>query len=128
VTNYVRNNVILQNELEAEDRAQDQDFSITDHTVLEAPEMMTFASIHQIAKMTFNPPTTGFRRLTKSLHFALKRLHWVPHRFSNLQKQVRVTMPKELLKLLESIRYDSWKSIVAFDEAWFYVSTFLSFC
>jgi hypothetical protein len=56
--------------------------------------MMSFACIHQIAKMTFIPPTTGFRSLTKSLHFALKRLHWVPHRFSDLQKQDQVLMPK----------------------------------
>jgi hypothetical protein len=35
--------------------------------------MMSFASIRQIAKMTFIPPTTVFRRLTKSLHFILKQ-------------------------------------------------------
>jgi hypothetical protein len=43
----------LQNEPEAGDRAEDQDFSITDSAILEAPEMMPFASIRQIAQMNF---------------------------------------------------------------------------
>jgi hypothetical protein len=62
----------LQNEPEAEDRAEDQDFSIIDNAILEALEMTPFASIRQIANMIFIPPTTRFRRLTKSLHFVLK--------------------------------------------------------
>jgi hypothetical protein len=64
---------------EAEDRAEDQDFSITDNAILEALEMMPFASIRQIAKMICIPPTTEFRLLTKSLHFVLKRLRWFLH-------------------------------------------------
>jgi hypothetical protein len=86
--------------------------------------MITFASIRQITKMTFIPPTTEFRRLMKSLHFALKRLRWVPHKLSDLQKQARVIMSKELLKLLESMRHHSRKSIVTLDEAWFGFSIF----
>jgi hypothetical protein len=69
----------LQNEREAKDRAEDQDFSITDNAILEALEIMPFASIHQIAEMIFISPTTEFRLLTKSLHFVLKRLRWFPH-------------------------------------------------
>jgi hypothetical protein len=34
-------------------------------------------------------------------------------------------MSKELLKLLESIRHHSWKYIVTFEEAWFYLLIFL---
>jgi DNA-binding Lrp family transcriptional regulator len=63
----------LENEPEAEDRAKDQGFSITDKAILKALEMMPFTSIRQIAKMIFIPPTTRFHRLMKSLHFALKR-------------------------------------------------------
>jgi hypothetical protein len=92
VTQYLRNNIILQNESKAEDRAEDQGFSITDNAILEAFEMMPFASIRQIAKMTFIPPITGFRHLRKSLHFAMKRLRWSPHRLSDLQKQDRIIM------------------------------------
>jgi hypothetical protein len=35
LTKYIRNDVILQNESEAEDRAEDQGFSITDNAILE---------------------------------------------------------------------------------------------
>jgi hypothetical protein len=49
-------------------------------------------------------------------------LHWVPQRLSNLQKQARIIISKELLKLLESMRYHSWKYIVTLNEAWFYLS------
>jgi hypothetical protein len=80
----MRNDLILQNEEEAEDRAEDQGFSITDNAILEAPEMMPFVAIRQIAKMTFILPTTGFRRLKKSLHFVVKRFCWVPHMLSDL--------------------------------------------
>jgi hypothetical protein len=74
VTKYIRNDIILQSEAEAEaeDRAKDQGFSITDNAILEALEMIPFVSIREIAKMTFIPPTTRFRRLMKSLYFALK--------------------------------------------------------
>jgi hypothetical protein len=73
------NEIILQNEPEAEDGAVNQSFSITDRVILEALEIMLFAWIRQIAQTTFVPHTTGFRGLAKLLHFVLKRLRWVPH-------------------------------------------------
>jgi hypothetical protein len=58
VTKHIRNDVILQNEPEAEDRVEDQGCSITDNAILEALEMMPFASIPQSAKTIFIPPAT----------------------------------------------------------------------
>jgi hypothetical protein len=78
-TKYLQNDVILQNELEAEDRTEDQSFSIADKAILEALEMMPFVSIRHITKMIIIPRTTGFRRLTKLFHFVLKRRLRVPH-------------------------------------------------
>jgi hypothetical protein len=69
----------LQNEPEAEERAEDQGFSIPDNAILEALEMMRFTSIHQITKMTIIPLTTLFRHFTKSLYFVLKRLRCYLH-------------------------------------------------
>jgi hypothetical protein len=115
----------LQNRPEAEDRAEDQGFLISDNAILETLEMMSFASIREIAKMIFIPLLTEFRRFTKSLHFVLKRLRWVPHRLSDGPKQARVIMLKELLELLESMRHHSWKYIVTLDEAWFDLLIFL---
>jgi hypothetical protein len=92
---YLRKYVILQNEPEAQDRAEDREFSITDNAILEALEMIPFASIRQVARMTFIPPATVFRRLTKSHYFVLKQLCWVPHRLSDPKRQARVIMSKE---------------------------------
>jgi hypothetical protein len=86
VTKYMRRDLISQNEPEVENRAKDQDFSIIDNAILEALEIMTFVSIGQIATMIFIPSTTGFCRLTKSVHFVLKGLRWASHRLSDLQK------------------------------------------
>jgi hypothetical protein len=65
MTKNMRNDVIWQNEPEAEDRAEDQGFLITDKAILATLEMTPFASIRLIAKRTFIPPATVFRRFTK---------------------------------------------------------------
>jgi hypothetical protein len=78
VTKHIRNDAVLENEREAKNRAENQGFSITDNVILETLEMMPFASIRQIVKMTIIPPTTVFPRSTKSLDFVLKRLCWFP--------------------------------------------------
>jgi hypothetical protein len=78
--------------------------------------MMPFAFIRQISKITFILPATGFRRLTKSLCLVLKRLPWVAQRLSDLGKQARTIISKELLKLLESMRDHSWEYTVTLDE------------
>jgi hypothetical protein len=44
---YIRNDVILQNEPEAEDRVEDQGFSNIDNEILEKLEMMPFVSIRR---------------------------------------------------------------------------------
>jgi hypothetical protein len=103
VTKCLRNDVILQNEREVANRVEDRGFSIKYNAILETLEMMLFASIHQIATMTFILPVTGFCRFTKSFHFVLKRLRWVPHRLLDLHKQAQIIMSKELLRLLESM-------------------------
>jgi hypothetical protein len=113
----------LQNELYAEERAEDQGCLMADNAIPEALEMMPFASIRQVAPMTFILLTTVFRHLTKSGHFVLKRLCSVPDRLWDLQKQTLVIMSNELLKLFESMRHRSWKYIMMLDEVWFYLST-----
>jgi hypothetical protein len=92
VRKHIRKDKILQNEPETEDRADDQSFSTTDNANLEAFEMIRFASIRQIVKVTFIPLTTVFSRVTKWLHFVLKQLRWVHYRLSDVQKQARIIM------------------------------------
>jgi hypothetical protein len=47
------------------------------------------------------------------------------HKLLDLQEQARAIMSKKLLKLLESMKYHSWKYIVTLDEAWFDLTFFL---
>jgi hypothetical protein len=115
VTNHIRNNLIFQNELEAENRAEDQGFLITDNAILKAFEMITFGFIHQIAKMTFLPPALLFHRLTELLHIVLRRLPGVPQTLG-FSKTGSGPLPKELLELLQSLRDHSQKCRVALDE------------
>jgi hypothetical protein len=115
----------LQNEPEAEDQAENQGLSITENAIMESLEILPFVSIRQIAKITIIHPVTVFRRLTKSFHFALERLCWIPHKFSVDQKQTRVIMSKELLKLFEFMRHHPWKYRVRPDDIWFYLLTVL---
>jgi hypothetical protein len=80
----IRSDGILEKESEVEDRAKDQGFSIPDTAILKALEITRFASVRQIMRMTFIPPTIAFRRLTILLHFVLKRLCWIRHKLSDL--------------------------------------------
>jgi hypothetical protein len=104
---YIRRDVILHNEPEAENSAENQGFSIPDNSILEAIEMMRFAFIRQIVKVTFIHLNSVFSRSTKSLHFILKGQRSVPRRLSDLQKQALVIMSKKLLKRLESLTHHS---------------------
>jgi hypothetical protein len=88
---------------------------------MKALEMMIFAFIRLIAMialvalvalvallvmiaiivvMTFITYAFVFHRLTKLIHFVLKTLRWIPRKFSNLQRQARVTISKELMGCL----------------------------
>jgi hypothetical protein len=70
-TKYMRNDLILQHEPEAEHGPEDEGISVPNNIILEALEMMTCISIRQIAKMTIIPGAAVFRRLAKSIHFVL---------------------------------------------------------
>jgi hypothetical protein len=50
-----RKDIILQNEPEAEHRAEDQGFSIRDNGILAGLEMMPFASIGQLLRRPSSP-------------------------------------------------------------------------
>jgi hypothetical protein len=88
VTQYIQKDILLQDESEAEDRVEDQDFSIRDNGILKAPEGMPFASLRQIARMVFIPPTTVFRLLPESLHFAGSNCFGFPTESQNLTNRL----------------------------------------
>ena len=87
------------------------------NTVDEEP----FLSIRQIAKKTGIPKRSIYIRLTNYLGYVSKHLKWVPHLLSELQKQNRVTISIDLLRILEKAQRQGWKYFVTGDESWFYL-------
>jgi hypothetical protein len=103
MTKNIRNDVILQNEPEpeAEDRAEDQGFSIEDNAIWEALEIMLFDSIRQIVKMTFMLPPTVFPAWRNCFTSSGNDCARFLADFQS-SEQAQVIMSKELLKLFES--------------------------
>jgi hypothetical protein len=80
-------------------------------------------SVRELAKSTCIPSITVWRRLDESLGFVIKHLHWVPHRLTEAQRQIRIDRSIELLRLLESAQANDWQIFTALDESWFYLWT-----
>jgi hypothetical protein len=64
-----------------------------------------------------------WRRLTRSLGFIVKHLHWVPHSLTEAQRQIRIDRSIELLRLLKSAQANEWQRFMTLDEFWFYLWT-----
>jgi hypothetical protein len=65
-------------------------------TLAETP----FASVRQLARLTHRSAVTVYRRLTQSLGFTARHLHWVPDFLSDTQKLERVQQAQLLLHKL----------------------------
>jgi hypothetical protein len=104
---------------------------IIDNGILQALDETAFASVRKLAKSMCISGTTVWQRLTRSLGFAVKHLHWVLHRFTDAQRQIRIdqlinqsiNQSNELLRLLESVWDNGWKNIMTLNESWFYLWT-----
>jgi hypothetical protein len=57
------------------------------------------------------------------LGFVVKHLHWVPHRLTDAQRQIRIDRSNELIRLLESTQANDWQNFMTLDESWFYLWT-----
>jgi DNA-binding MurR/RpiR family transcriptional regulator len=84
---------------QTEERDSDLPRDVIDNAILETLDQTPFASMHELAKATCIPRTTVWRRLTESLGFVVKHLHWVPHSLTSAQRQDRIDRSKELLRL-----------------------------
>jgi hypothetical protein len=71
--------------IQTEERHSDPPPDVVDNAILEALDQTPFASIRKLAKATCIPRTTVWRRLTESLGFIVKHLHWVPHSLTDAQ-------------------------------------------
>jgi hypothetical protein len=108
---------------QTEERHSDPPPDVVDNAILEALDQIPFASMRELAKTTCIPCTTVSRRLTESLGFVVKHLHWVPHSLTDAQRQNRIDRSKELLRLLEFAQANDWESLMTLDESWFYLCT-----
>jgi hypothetical protein len=82
-----------------------------------------FSSVQELARAANIPHATVHRRLTKSLGFVRRLLHWVPHLLSDAQKVRRVELSLSLLQILEVQEQRAWHDVVTLDESWFYCCT-----
>lgn len=81
-----------------------------------------FLSVRQIAKRTGIPKSTVFDRMTSKLGYISKHLKWIPCLLSDEQKQNRVIISIDLLKVIQKQERQGWKYFVTGDESWFYLS------
>jgi hypothetical protein len=70
-----------QNKDEYSDRPPD----VIDNAILQALNQTSLASVRELAKSTCISRATIWRRLTGSLEFVVKHLHWVSHRLTHAQ-------------------------------------------
>jgi hypothetical protein len=61
-----------------------------ENEILQALDQAPFASVQELAKATCISIAAVWRRLTRSLGFVVKHLHWVLHRLTDAQWQIRI--------------------------------------
>jgi hypothetical protein len=94
---------------------------VIDNAILQTLDETPFELVHELAKSTCIPCTIVWSCLTGSFGFVVKYLHWVPHRFTDAQWQIRVDRSNELLRLLEFVQDNDWQNLMTLDESWFYL-------
>jgi hypothetical protein len=73
-----------------EEQHSDPPLDIIDKAILQALDQTPFASVRELAKAMCISTTTVWRRLTRSLGFVVKHLHWIPHGLTEAQWQIRI--------------------------------------
>jgi hypothetical protein len=119
-TYYIRQCQFPKEKVKDQAEAVPDDF---DCAILVALEDYSFSSVRELAKLTYLPVTTVYRRLTSSLGFVVKHLRWVPHVLNYNQISARITLSRKLLTALNSIKEQGWQYLLILDESWFYLST-----
>jgi hypothetical protein len=93
-----------------------------DQAMLLAFDEHSFASLHQLARLTHLPRATVRRRVTQSLGFQVCHLRWVPYRLLEAQKSNRVEPYRALRSVLRTQQVRHWQNIITLDESRFYLN------
>jgi hypothetical protein len=108
---------------ETEERHSGLSPDVIEDAISRALNQSPFASVRELARSSYLPARIVWRRLTGSLGFIVKHLHWVPHGLTDMQWQIRIDRSIELLRLLESAQVNDWQSFMTLDESWFHLWT-----
>jgi hypothetical protein len=91
-----------------------------DATILKALTNNPFSSVRELSQLTCLSIPTVHRRLTESLGFTVRHLHWIPHQLSDDQKTIRLNLSREPLRVLQRQQTREWHDTLTLDELWFY--------
>jgi hypothetical protein len=61
---------------------------VIDNTIIQALDQTPFVSVRELAKSMCISIAIVWRRLTRSLEFVVKHLHWVLHSLTEAQRQI----------------------------------------
>jgi hypothetical protein len=61
-----------------------------DNAILQALDQIPFTSVRELSKATCISIATVWQRLTRSLGFVVKHLHWAPHSLTEGQRKVEL--------------------------------------
>jgi hypothetical protein len=90
-----------------------------DQAILTALADYPLFSVRELSRRIYLSVYTVHRHLTQSLNFTIRYLRWVPHFLTPEQKELRVHMAGELLRILAVHSTRQWHNIVTLDESWF---------
>jgi hypothetical protein len=121
VTKYLREVQVTHGSGPTPISIEDKCQGLIDKAILLALAEDSFASIRRIASKTLIQGTTVYRHLVGLLGMTMKHLPWLPHRLSPQQKGNQIQKAQDLLAVLMSAKHHSRKSIITFDESFFYV-------
>jgi hypothetical protein len=121
VTKYARSAQVSGRNEAAPLEAPDVKRSPIDEAILTALAELPFSSVRELSRRICLPRSIVHQHLTQSLRFTVRRLQWVPHFLTEEQKQIRVQMATELLRVLSAQSTRQWHDIVTLDESWIYL-------
>jgi hypothetical protein len=91
--------------------------SPVDQAILTALADYPFSPMWEPSRLTCLPRPTVHVHLTRSLHFIIGHLQWIPHFLDPGQKQTRVNPAPKLLQVLSLQRACQWHDVVTMDES-----------
>jgi hypothetical protein len=103
----------------AQPEPMDIGLNAVDQAILTALADYPFLSVRELSRRTCLPRSTVHRHLTQSLHFTIRHLRQVPYFLTQEQKELRVHMAGELLRILAVQSTRQWHDVVTLDESRF---------